>query len=218
MSTTARSIIERAQTQLQDAAGVRWSATELVGWLNDAQRAYLVERPDQKCTTQAVSLTAGFRQNLPAGAMSLIDVPNNSAGTKRRITKVDVVTLDAVMPTWRSASASTQVVHFMHDLREPKAFYVYPPAATGAQVDMTYSVYPTDVSLVSVGAAATTVTGDIDLPDSAAEALLNFVLYKAYSKDAEFGGNSQLAAGYLALFNAAVGSQLQSTATVAPKT
>jgi hypothetical protein len=106
----------------------------------------------------------------------------------------------------------------MHDLREPRVFQVYPPAATGASVDMTYALYPTDVPVPVDGWPASTVTGDIDLSDTWADALLNFVLFKAYSKDAEFGGNSQLASGYLALFNAAVGSQLQSTATVAPQT
>lgn len=218
MTTTARSLVERAHVQLQDTDGVRWPAYELVAWLNDAQRAYLVVRPDQKCTTQAVPLMAGFRQAIPAEAMGLMDISNNSTGAMRRITKVDMLTLDSVLPTWRSATASTQVTHFMHDMREPRTFHVYPPAAIGAQVDMTYSLYPVDVPVPALGGPASTVTGDIDLPDHAAEALLNFVLYKAYSKDAEFGGNSQLATGYLALFNAAVGSQLQSTATVAPQT
>jgi hypothetical protein len=218
MTTTARSIIERAHVQLHDVDGVRWPAYELVAWLNDAQRAYVQQRPDQKCTTQAVSLTPGFRQSIPSEAVSLIDIPNNSTGAKRRITKIDMLTLDAVSPTWRSANSSTQVVHFMHDLREPRVYHVYPPAAAGAQVDITYSLYPVDVPVPALGGPASTVTGDIDLSDHTAEALLNFVLFKAYSKDAEFGGNAQMAASYLAMFNAAVGSQLQSTATVAPQT
>lgn len=218
MTTTARSIVERAHVQLQDADGIRWPAYELVAWINDAQRAYLVQRPDQKCTTQAVGLVAGFRQTIPATAMVLMDIPNNSTGAMRRITKVDMTTLDATLPAWRSSTPSAQVTHFMHDLREPRVFQVYPPAAVTAQVDMTYGLYPVDVPVPDMGLPASTVTGNLDLPDHAAEAVLNFVLHKAYSKDAEFGGNSQLAAGYLALFNAAVGSQLQTTGTVAPQT
>lgn len=217
MTITARSIVERAHVQLQDADGIRWPAYELVGWINDAQRAYLVQRPDQKCTTQAVSLTVGFRQAIPTEAMVLMDISNNSTGSMRRITKVDMLVLDSVLPTWRSTTASLQITHFMHDLREPRSFQVYPPAASGAQVDMTYGLYPTDLTIPS-GTSASAVTGNLDLPDHAAEAVLNFVLHKAYSKDAEFGGNSQLAASYLALFNATTGSQLQTTATVAPQT
>lgn len=218
MTTAARSIIERAHVQLQDADGVRWPAYELVAWLNDAQRAYLEQRPDQKCTTQAVPLAQGFRQTIPAEALSLMDIPNNSTGAMRRITKVDLRTLDSVLPAWRSLTPASQVTHFIHDLREPRTFLVYPPVVAGTQVDMTYSLYPVDLPVPALGGPASTVTGNIDLPDHAADALLNFVLYKAYSKDAEFGGNSQLAASYLALFNAATASQLQSTVTVAPQT
>lgn len=217
MTTTVQSIIERAQIVLQDQDGVRWPATELVQHLNDAQRAYLEKRPDQKTETTDVVLVAGFRQLVPATAASLIDIHNNTAGRMRRITKVDPDQLDAVLPSWRSATPSAEVVHFMHDLREPRVFWVYPPAAASASVSMTRALYPVDAP-VPGGPVWSTATGNLDLPDHAADAVLNFVLFKAYSKDAEFGGNSQLAAGYLALFNAAVGSQLQSTAQVAPKT
>ena len=51
-----------------------------------------------------------------------------------------------------------------------------------------------------------------------AEALLNFMLFKAYSKDAEFGGNAALSTGYYTLFNAALGVQLQSSSQVAQTT
>lgn len=218
MTTTARSIIERAHTILSDLDGVRWPAYELVGWLNDAQVQYLVKRPDQKVTTAAVNLVAGFRQTIPVAAMALQDIPNNAAGNKRRIDKINMWTLDAVAPNWRSSTPSTEIRHFMHDLREPRVFQVYPPAAVGASVDMTYTAYPTNLTIPVDGALASTVTGNIDLPDHAADALLYYVLFKAYSKDAEFGGNSNTAAGYLALFNAAAESQLQSTSNVAPQT
>jgi len=214
--TTAQSIISRAHTTLQDPDGVRWSAVELVDHLNVGQREIVRLRPDQKATTTAVTLTSGFRHTLPDGASTLIDIPNNRTGRFRRITKVDMVQLDAVMPDWRSRAAAAEIIHFMHDLREPRVFYTYPPAAN-ALVDMVHSVLPTDVP-TPTGPMASHVSGMIDLSAQWADALLNFVLFKAHSKDAEFGGNSQMAASYLGLFNAAVGSQLQSTATVAPQT
>lgn len=217
MTTTARSIIEKAHTQLSDSEGVRWPAYELVGWLNEAQRVIVRERPDQKCTTQPISLAFGFRHTIPDDAVALMDIPNNSAGNKRRITKIDMDLLDNVAPAWRAMSSSTEVRHFMHDMREPRVFQVYPPAAIGAQVDVTYSLEPVDVPVPVDGWLASAVTGNIDLRGTWADPILNFVLFKAYSKDAEFGGNANLAANYLALFNAALGTQLQTSATVAPK-
>ena len=218
MTTTARSIIELAHIQLSDIDGVRWPARELVMHLNAAQLAYVEQRPDQKCITAPVTLAAGFLQTIPAEALSLMDIPANATGRRRPITKVEMVQLDAVLPDWRAKAPAAEVIHFMHDLREPRRFRVYPPALPTVQVDMTYSLYPTDVPVSADQITAASVTGNIDLPDHARDALLNYVLYKAYSKDAEFGGNATMAASYLALFNAAVGSQLQTTGTVAPKT
>ena len=214
--TTAQSIILRAQVALQDDGGVRWPASELVGHLNDGQREIVRLRPDQKAATTTVTFASGYRHELPAFAATLIDIPNNMTGRNRRITKVDMLQLDAVMPDWRSRTPSAEVIHFMHDLREPRAIHTFPPA-NNAQVALVHSVYPVDVP-APAGPSFTSVTGNIDLSDSWADALLNFVLYKAYSKDAEFGGNAQMAGSYLGLFNAAIGSQLQSTATVAPQT
>jgi hypothetical protein len=218
MTITAQSIIKTAHDTLHDEDGVRWPAFELVGYLNIGQREIIRLRPDQKCTTAPITLVAGFRQQIPSNGMAMIDVPNNTSGRKRRITKTEVVQLDAVAPDWRSRPGANEIAHFMHDLREPRIFNVYPPAAAGVQVDATYSVYPVDVPRPVDGYLASSVSGNIDLPDHWESALLDYVLFRAYSKDAEFGGNAQMAASYLGMFNAAVGSQLQSTALVAPKT
>lgn len=217
MATTAQSIILRAQVALQDTEGVRWGAPELVNYLNDGQREIVRLRPDQKAGTVTLALAAGYKQALGAAHMALIDIPSNATGKHKRITKVDLVQLDAIDPVWRSKAPASEVAHFCHDLRDPRTFYVYPPAQSGLAVEAVVSVYPTDVAAPN-GATFASVSGDIDLPDQWADALLNYVLFRAYSKDAEFGGNAQLAASYLGLFNAAIGSQLQSTATVAPKT
>jgi hypothetical protein len=217
MTTTAQSIIQRAQDVLQDTAGTRWPATELVRHLNDGQRELVRLRPDTTANIYPVTLAGGFYQSLPDQYMVLMDVMCNTTGKKRRITKTDIVQLDAVSPDWRSRTQATEVVHFMHDMRDPRAFHVYPPVQSGTQVDLLACEYPTDIPNPS-GAAFSSVTGNIDLPDKWAEPLLNFVLFKAYSKDAEYGGNAQIAAGYLGLFNAAIGSQLQSSTAVAPQT
>jgi hypothetical protein len=216
MTITAQSLVQRIQTTLQDLAGVRWPATELVDHINVFQRELVRVRPDAKAKTTAVTLVAGFRQTVPTEAYSLMDIPSNATGSRKRITKVDVVTLDAVEPAWRSRAESGEVKHFMHDLREPLVFCVYPPAVAGTQVDAVYSVAPTDIATPG-GAAYTTVTGNLDAQDQWADAAVNFGLFKAYSKDAEYGGNAQLAANYMGLVTAAVGSQLQSATAVAPK-
>jgi hypothetical protein len=216
MATTAQSIILDAQTALQDLAGVRWSATELVRHLNRGQRDIQTVRPDTTAVLATLALVAGFKQTIPVAAASLIDIPANTSGT--RITKVDTVLLDATLASWRSATAAATVVHFMHDMRLPRQFLVYPPATTSASVDIEYSAYPTDVTTPSGdGLAYTTVSGNISLNDQWSTALLCVVLHYAYAKDAEYGGNAGLSQAYMQKAQGILGVELQSATQVAPK-
>lgn len=218
MTTPAQSIILDVQIALLDVSGTRWPATELVKYLHDGQRAIAQMRPDTTATVVAFTpAAAGARHTLPAAAASLIDIPRNAGVRKRAITKVDQVLLDATVRDWQGMAPAAEIQHFMHDLREPRAFLTYPPAATTAALELVYSAYPAATATAS-GAAAATVSGNIDLPDEWANPLLNYVLYRAYSKDAEVAGNAQLAASHLALFNNAAGIQLEASSTVAPQT
>ena len=215
--TPASTIIYDAQVELQDTSGIRWPATELLGHLHDGQRAIAQKRPDQTAATVAfVPTTPGYRHTLPAGAASLIDVPRNATGRKRAITKVDQVLLDATVRDWYSMSPAAEILHFMYDLREPRVFLTYPPASASATIELVYSAYPASTATAS-GATASTVTGDIDLPDEWSAALLHYVLFRAWRKDSEFGGNAALSKSHYDLFRAELGEQLESSSTVAPK-
>jgi hypothetical protein len=208
MTTTAQSIVTEVQGTLQDVEGVRWPVADLLRYICDEQREIVKLRPDVKATTTTMSLVSGSRQLLPAQFMALIDITRNTSGSKRAVRKTSMEQLDAVAPAWNSSRPSAEVIHFMHDMREPRTFYVWPPSA-GARVELVASQYPTDVAAV----------GDqIDLTDEWKQALIDGVLHRAYAKDAEYGGNAELSIAYLNKRNAALKSQLESTASVAPKT
>lgn len=208
MTTTAQSIVLEVQTTLQDVEGTRYPAAELLRYINDEQREIARLRPDIKATTTTMSLVSGSRQLLPAQFAALIDITRNTSGSKRAVRKTSMEQLDAVAPAWNSSRASAEVIHFMHDMREPRTFYVWPPSA-GARVELVASQYPSDV--VALG-------DNIDLPDEWKQAVIDGVLHRAYAKDAEYGGNAELSAAYLNKRNAALQSQLTATASVAPKT
>jgi hypothetical protein len=217
MAITAQYVIKEAQTALQDLAGIRWPASELVTYLNDGQRDLIVARPDANSVTVTFATVSGVRQSLPAAAMSLIDVPRNTTG--RALRKADSDDLDAIAPNWRSAAGVTSFVHFCYDPREPNIFLLYPPSAiTGGSVELSYAAYPTDVSApTGDGRAFGTVSGGLTVNDQWASTLLNYVLFRAYSKDAEYGGNVALATAYYQAFANQLGSQLQSSQAVAPQ-
>lgn len=218
MAVSAQSILKRVVDQLMDVANVRWSAAELVRYLNDGQKEILIYRPDATGTTLTVNLTAGAKQSLPAGAFKLLDVVRNSGGTKAAVRKIDQKLLDAQLPDWYNGTGQTVIKHYMYDPRDPRVFYVYPPAAAAnAALEILYSIYPTDIAEPAAGASYTTVTGDITVTDFYSNALIDYILFRAFAKDAEFGGNITRAQAHYAAFQNGVGVEASATAAVSPQ-
>ncbi len=230
MTIAAQSIIRRATDILQDKTSIRWPANELVRWLNDAQREIIKKRPDAMNTTATMSLVAGTRQDLDSATANstataalaplpakLIDITRNMAGNLRSVTKVERKVLD-VLPSWHDLAGSISIQHFTFDAKDPKTFYVYPPALSTSKLEVMYSAYPTDVTEPADGADYTAVTGNLSVPDIYANDVLDLVLSRAYSKDSEFAGNAQLAGAYAAKADSSLKTEIAATVAVQPVT
>lgn len=217
MPITAQSIIRRCVETLQDTTSIRWPVAELVRYLNDGQREIIVHRPDAMVTNAAQALVAGSRQAIPSNGTKLIDVVRNTAGNKRAVRLCSREILDAQSPGWHNLAGVTEVVHFMFDPRDPKTFYVYPPAAaSGASVDLVYSALPTDVTEPAAGTDYTAVSGNISSPDIYGNVLQDYILYRAYMKDSDYAGNGQRAMAHYTAFANALGIEIKGTVMVAP--
>jgi hypothetical protein len=202
MTTTAQSIILQAQQQLQDEDGVRWPATDLVEHLNAGIRRLVTLRHEAFTKTVAHTLIAGARQAMPADNALLLEIPRNSTGGTIRPT--DRTQLEVVDDKWYTGRGTLKIVHTTHDVRDPNVFYVWPAALAGASVDLVYAAWPVPVPMPS-GPAALTVTGDVPASDEFANALLHFVLFRAFSVDSEFGSNAALSAAHYQLFTTLAG-------------
>ena len=217
MPIPAQSIIRRCVETLQDNTSIRWPVAELVRYLNDAQREVILYRPDAAVTNAPVTLVAGSRQSLPSGGTKLVEVVRNSTGTKRAVRMVNREILDAQLPGWHAQTGVTEVLHYMYDPREPRVFYVYPPAAaSGASVEVTYASVPADIAEPADGALYTAVSGNIGVPDIYGNAVQDYVLYRAYTKDSEYAGNAARAQAHYAAFANALGVEVKATVAVAP--
>lgn len=218
MTIAAQSIIRRAVETLQDTTSIRWPVNELVRYLNDGQREVVLYRPDSMVTNATVDCTAGTKQTLPANGAKLIEVVRNAASTsaKKSVRMTNREILDAQTPGWHNISGSVDILHFMYDPRDPRTFYVYPPALATAKLDIVYAAYPTDIVEPADGALYTAVTGNISLPDIYGNAILDYILYRAYTKDSEYAGNANRAAAHYAAFNNALGNEIKATVAVAP--
>lgn len=218
MPIAASSIIRRCVETLQDTTSIRWPVPELVRYLNDGQREVVMYRPDSMVTNSTLTCVAGSRQSLPTNGAKLIEVVRNArvAGTRRAVRMVNREILDAQTPGWHALTGQDDVLHFMYDPRDPRVFYVYPPATTNTQLDIVYAAYPTDIAEPADGSLYTAVTGSISLPDIYGNVLQDYVLYRAYSKDSEYAGNGNRSQAHYAAFANALGIEIKATVAVAP--
>ena len=202
MTVTVQSVIDRAQAILQDTTGIRWPVTsELVLFVNDAQREIALLKPDASASNTTVTLVTGTKQSIPADGNRLLRVVRNmsaaSSGTgKRSIRLVSREILDSQTPDWHDPSVSgdashTSIVkHYIYDESNPRNFYVYPGVAGNAYVEIVYSANPATVAQ----------SGNLSIPDIFANAVTDYVLFRAYTKDAEYAGNNQRASTHYNLF------------------
>ncbi|WP_025915801.1 DUF6682 family protein [Herminiimonas sp. CN] len=189
----ASSIINRVSILLQDAANVRWPRLELLDWLNDGQREVALYKPNACVRNIDVTLAAGTKQAIPADGNSLVDIPRNTNGMAIRL--VARGTLDVQVPDWHLPSkASAKVAHYCYSEHDPKNFYVYPPSPGGNSVEIVYNANPADAAL----------GGAISIDDIYASALVDYVMYRAYSKDTEYAANGQTASNHYQAFIAAI--------------
>jgi len=234
MTITAASIVHRATDLLQDQTSVRWPANELVRWLNDAQRAIIKVRPDSMNTMASFRCSVGTRQNLlsataAGGSTALTPVPSKlieitrntaSASAKKAVRLVPREIMDAQTPGWHALTGVIDILHYMFDPRDPRTFYVFPPALVTAELEVMYSAYPTDVTEPADGVLWSAVgggTATVSLPDIYSDDILNYILFRAYSKDSEYAGNAQRAQGYMAILAQSLGDEIKATLAVQPQ-
>jgi len=196
---TAASVIDKAQTVLQDATGVRWPDAELLGWLNDGQRDVVLFKPNAYVRNESVLLAQGTKQSLPSGGVQLVNVvrnmgtTGNTPGRAVRIVKQEM--LDARVPNWHATTNDAEVQHFVYSPLDPKTFYVYPPNTGTGYVEIAFGAEPPDTSL----------GGNISLDNIMQTALIDYMLYRAFSKDTEFADSARSTAHYNAFLAAVSG-------------
>jgi hypothetical protein len=194
MSIRAGDVLRRASVILNDEQFARWTKAELFDWLNDAAKEVVIRRPSAHALTGPITLAAGVLQSLPAGGIQLMDLARNVGG--RSIRRVDRQLLDDLNPNWTSLAAG-QTKHYAYDDRASTIFYVYPPAADGAQVEALYSAAP---------ALVADDDDQLALDAIYISPLVSFILYRALAKDSEFADGA-LAGVHFQAFAEAIGAQ-----------
>lgn len=214
-------LIVRAQTLLQDEDSVRWTVTELQYWLNDGYRDVLNLRPDSNTLTGEFTCVAGPRQVLTTtfpNASRLVSVIRNTAATSNKygVRLVNKRTLDDQRKGWYAETPTVSIEEYMFDPRQPREFLVYPPATTAARLEVSYAQIPSPHTLTETQLTNPATAETIRIDDSFANALLDYVMYRAYSKDAEQQGNAARAVAHFQAFQNSLGVAAQANAASQP--
>lgn len=195
---TAQAIIDKASTTLLDKKAVRWTVSDLLDYLNEAQRNVVLLKPSAYTVNQSQRLAAGTKQTLVEGALMLLDVIRNlgSGGNKpgRPVKRIERSLLDSQVPNWHASRAETDIRHFTYDINDLKTFYCWPPSNGNGYIDILCSVTPPVMA----------ASDSIALDDVYEGALLSFVLYRAFLKEADYASDPTRAASYLSFFMGAV--------------
>lgn len=191
---TAQTIINRAARLLEDVGNVSFTRDELRDWLNEAQTQVVNYAPGSNSKVVSVPLAAGTRQTLPTESVLLLDITRNTGGTTVRL--VTRESLDGGPSDWHTAKAEPTVRVYCYDTNTPDIFYVYPPNDGTGSVDIAYAEVPTVISSDSQ---------TISVKDTYAAALLNYMLYRVYSRDTDYlAGGKEAAAAYFTAFQNAL--------------
>ena len=190
--------------------------------MNESYLAITLARPDANAKTGSFTCAAGTRQVLSSefpSSLRLLDVTRNLATNSgyKVIRLVARSVLDDQRPAWHAETGTTAIQHFTFDPRQPKEFFVYPPATTAAEIEVVYTDSPgattlTEAQLDPAGSDATVIL----LDDIYMSPMIDWILYRAYSKDAEYGANEQRAQAAYGAFNAALATKNQVDSAVSP--
>lgn len=199
MATTTASIINNAETILQDSGNDRYAAAELLIWLNYGQIEIVRAKPDANPSRAQVQLSSGIWQSLPSGSTILLDVSMNMGtdGSTRGtpVTLVERKWIDAALPGWTTASAKSKTTHVIYDPKtNPTEYMVYPPSNGNGYIEIVTAALPSDAA----------IDGDISIGDEFAPVLLDYILYRAYSKDSDYVENAQRAVAHYQSFLSAI--------------
>lgn len=219
MAVTAREVLNAARITLHDEQSERWPLHELLRWVNDGMREIALLKPSAYSTTIVRALSEGTRQTVPDAYVSFLDARRNlrsSSDTAREggpaVTVTDRDSLDAVNPNWHDPDYKPfhkLVRHVVFDPETPREFYVYPGNDGTGYIEIAVAREPTEADRpASNDNVITSYAFALDIQGIYKNALIDYVLYRAYSKDSDYAGSIQRAMAHYQAFANGIGVKL----------
>lgn len=137
--SSASDLILKARVTLIDGNANTWPDDELLGYLIMGVNKACALLQDLYVTVTTHALVPGMRQYLPEGGLILIDATTNGDGAP--VTQQALTELARVQREWAAAPGG-QPEFFIYDKRAPKTFMVWPPADSGATIELIVGAEP----------------------------------------------------------------------------
>lgn len=189
MSLTLATPVSLARTILNDTDvnAYRYSAADLLQYANDALDQMVSIQPSLFHAEGEIDCLEGTLQSVSYDdARALVQVRRIKDGPAVLPCSKD--TLDAFNPSWHIEDAGP-AQNWMGVENDPVRFLVYPPASQGQTLEVIYVKSPPIYAL----------NDQTGLPDVYADAVADYIVYRAESRDDEHI-NTQRAQAFLASF------------------
>jgi len=209
VTITANEIVSRAASLLFDLEKVRWPEAELLLWVADAQQLIGKNVPDSVSTVMNIPLVAGTKQTLDASFSRLLRIIRNqgSPDAGQAITLTTRKALDAIRPGWHEETGPI-VEHYVYEPEiDRRSFWVYPGPESTIMVQAV-------VALMTPTAVAAGVP--LIVPEIWTNALVDWTMFRALSKQADFGSAGPRAEAHARAFAAAIGMEWSARGLVNP--
>lgn len=226
-----RDAMFEASLILQDDRFTRWTLPVLNLFINGALREILLHKPNAFATTVNLTLEAGARQQMPDQYPTLLRIIRNvvpetpSALAGNAITQITLVSrqmMDAIDPYWSDPNftkPSARVKHFMFDVAQPDHFYVYPPNNGAGVVEAIVAAEPARIGAPASGQTLLdSWSAVVPIKESYRQAVVDYMLFRAYSMDLAIPGSAQRAQMHRAAFAEALGIKYSRESLASPKT
>ena len=232
--STGQDIVDEVRSQLndEDTANLRWTDAEFLRYVNSGQRQIVIFVPEANIIEAQVTVVgdSGARQTLPADGVKFIKVSANfddNANVRGpAIRYFELNALDGAFSEWDyrvsdwpnvpdfdfefPSPTDFRYEQYGHDSRQPKVYYLYPrPTSAGtADIFIVYSQLPADLVALS---------NTLVLTDEYQNAMVDYVIYRALSKDDRYGVDDDKRRALWDMFKLTLGMKIQQEARITAK-
>lgn len=210
-------IVQRIQAALRDVNNDSWPEAVIRIAIYEAEKVIVNFRPDAAPIDAEYTCATGIKQTIAAMTPTphkLLAVKYNRVGSVdgRSVRRVGSGDLDAISPNWRSGTSSTIIREYMTDDREPLIFYVNPPAAAGAKLQLSYSAIPAPYPEPFNESNTFTTVSDLYEP-----MIFEWAMYRLFNHDVEGSVNVTRANQHLNTFQSMMGVKIQADSNFSAK-